>query len=100
MTSNPDRGWMVQQARNMALIFDQEPVKPKYLLRDRDRKFVQEFDALLAAVADLPSRLVARPLTVSCRYKSPSISSVLKSTLAPAGTSLSIATKQKGRPPS
>src|SRR5262249_24495676 len=44
MTANPDRAWMVQQARNMALIFDQEPVKPKYLLRDRDSKFVQDFD--------------------------------------------------------
>lgn len=49
MTTNPDRAWMVQQARNMAMIFDQEPVKPKYLLRDRDGKFVREFDELLAS---------------------------------------------------
>jgi putative transposase len=49
MTANPDRAWMVQQARNRAMIFDQEPVKPKYLLRDRDSKFVQEFDAILAS---------------------------------------------------
>jgi putative transposase len=48
MTAHPERAWMVQQARNMAMIFDQESVKPKYLLRDRDSKFVQEFDALLA----------------------------------------------------
>jgi putative transposase len=48
MTANPDRGWMVQQARNMAMLFDGEPVKPKYLLRDRDGKFVKEFDAILA----------------------------------------------------
>jgi putative transposase len=40
---------MVQQARNMTLIFDQEPVKPKYLLRDRDSKFVKEFDAILTS---------------------------------------------------
>jgi len=46
-TVNPDRAWMMQQARNMVLIFDQEPVKPKYLLRDRDSKFVHEFDAIL-----------------------------------------------------
>jgi putative transposase len=47
MTANPDRAWMVQQARNMAMFFDWEPVKPKYLLRDRDSKFVKEFDAIL-----------------------------------------------------
>lgn len=49
MTANPDRAWMVQQARNMAMIFDQETVKPKYLLRDRDSKFVKEFDAILVS---------------------------------------------------
>jgi len=49
MTTNPDRAWMVQQARNMAMIFDQESVKPKYLLRDRDSKFVKEFDAILTS---------------------------------------------------
>jgi putative transposase len=48
LTANPDRTWMVQQAHNIALRFDQEPVKPKYLLRDRDSKFVKEFDAILA----------------------------------------------------
>jgi putative transposase len=31
MAANPDRAWMVQQARNLALIFEREPVKPKYL---------------------------------------------------------------------
>src|SRR6476646_10025434 len=41
--------WMMQQARNLTMIFDQESVKPKYLLRDRDSKFVQEFDAILAS---------------------------------------------------
>jgi putative transposase len=49
ITANPDRGWMVQQVRNMALIFDQEPMKPKYLLRNRDSKFVREFDAILTS---------------------------------------------------
>lgn len=49
MTANPDRAWMMQQARNMAMIFDQESVKPKYLLRDHDSKFVKEFDAILAS---------------------------------------------------
>lgn len=47
MTANPDRAWVMQQARNMALFFDQESVKPRYLLRDRDSKFVRAFDAIL-----------------------------------------------------
>lgn len=49
MTANPNRTWMMQQARNLAMIFDQETVIPKYLLRDRDSKFVKEFDAILAS---------------------------------------------------
>jgi putative transposase len=49
MTANPDRAWMVQQERNMTMIFEKESVKPKYLLRDRDSKFVQEFDAILTS---------------------------------------------------
>jgi putative transposase len=49
MTANPARGWMAQQARNMAMIFHQEPVKPKYLLRDRDSKFVKDFNTILAS---------------------------------------------------
>ncbi len=49
MTANPDRTRMVQQARNMAMIFDQETVKSKDLLRDRDSKFVKEFDAILTS---------------------------------------------------
>lgn len=48
-TAHPDRSWMIQQARNIAMIFDDETVKPKYLLRDRDSKFVKEFDALLTS---------------------------------------------------
>ena len=48
MTVNPDRAWMVQQARNIAMLFDQEQHKPTHLLRDRDTKFVAEFDAILA----------------------------------------------------
>ena len=47
MTTNPDRPWMTQQARNMAMIFDQESVKPGFLLRNHDSKFVAEFDAIL-----------------------------------------------------
>lgn len=40
----------------MALIFDQERVKSKYLLRGRDSKVVHEFDAILESegIAETP----------------------------------------------
>lgn len=47
MTANPDRQWMMQQARNTALFFADQAEKPRYLIRDNDGKFVPEFDAVL-----------------------------------------------------
>jgi putative transposase len=49
MTPNPDRAWMMQQARNMAILFADQPQPARYLLRDFDGKFPAEFDAILAA---------------------------------------------------
>lgn len=49
MTPNPDATWMAQQARNMSMIFDDEPVerRPTHIIRDRDTKFTSEFCAML-----------------------------------------------------
>jgi putative transposase len=49
MTPNPDRAWMVQQARNMAIILGDQSQPARYLLRDFDGKFPVEFDAVLAS---------------------------------------------------
>jgi putative transposase len=49
MTPNPDRAWMIQQARNMAIIFGDQPQPPRLLLRDFDSKFPAQFDAVLAS---------------------------------------------------
>lgn len=49
MTSHPDARWMMQQARNMALVWAEQPVEPKILLRDHDTKFTQAFDGILRA---------------------------------------------------
>ena len=38
---------MMQQARNVALHFAEQPDKPTILLRDYDGKFAPEFDAIL-----------------------------------------------------
>jgi putative transposase len=44
LTAHPNRAWVVQQARNLSMVFAEEPVKPRMLLRDHDSKFVPEFD--------------------------------------------------------
>jgi putative transposase len=49
MTPNPDRAWMVQQARNMAIILGDQSQPARYLLRDFDGKFPAEFDSVLAS---------------------------------------------------
>jgi len=48
-TTNPDRAWMTQQAQETADYFGTLPLKPTHLIRDRDGKFVPEFDAVLQA---------------------------------------------------
>jgi putative transposase len=49
MTPNPDGPWMAQQARNMSMIFDDEPqeYKPTHIIRDRDSKFTRQFCSIL-----------------------------------------------------
>jgi putative transposase len=47
LTAHPDRQWVAQQARNVALFFDEQPVRPRFLIRDHDSKFVREFDGVL-----------------------------------------------------
>jgi putative transposase len=47
MTPHPDRAWMAQQARNLAMYFAEQPVQPTILLRDNEGKFSSEFDQIL-----------------------------------------------------
>jgi putative transposase len=44
ITTNPDGRWVTQQARNLLMQLDDEEVRPRFLVRDRDRKFTREFD--------------------------------------------------------
>jgi putative transposase len=48
-TAHPDGAWVRQQARNAAMHFQEQAVKPAHLLRDNDTKYTQEFDAVLEA---------------------------------------------------
>jgi len=48
-TAQPDHAWVSQQARNVAMLFQDEPTNPKFLLRDYDSKFSRDFDDILNA---------------------------------------------------
>jgi transposase InsO family protein len=48
-TSNPDTGWMLQQARNLLMELEDRGRQVPFLIHDRDAKFPRGFDALLAS---------------------------------------------------
>jgi putative transposase len=44
ITTHADGSWVTQQARNLLMHLDDEGVRPRVLVRDRDSKFTREFD--------------------------------------------------------
>jgi transposase InsO family protein len=44
ITTNPDGRWVTQQARNLLMRFDDEGVRPRFVIRDRDSKFTRDLD--------------------------------------------------------
>jgi putative transposase len=53
VTANPTGAWVAQQTRNLLMDFADrtEQVKFKFLIRDRDAKFTNTFDAIFASEA-------------------------------------------------
>jgi putative transposase len=47
ISANPDGPWMAQQAKNMTSLFVEQGHKPSYLIRDGDKKFTDQFDAII-----------------------------------------------------
>jgi len=43
-TYHPNSDWIMQQARNASMWMEDEGIKPRFLIRDRDRKYPDEFD--------------------------------------------------------
>src|SRR5207249_6035597 len=51
ITAHPKGAWVTQQARNMLVTLNGEGKRPRILIRDRDRKLTNAFDALIRAQA-------------------------------------------------
>ena len=47
MTDQPHAKWMAQQARNLAIHLHETGMEASYLIRDGDKKFAEQFDAIL-----------------------------------------------------
>jgi putative transposase len=47
LTSKPNRAWMLQQARNLLMELDDHDRQVRFLIHDRDAKFLRAFEALL-----------------------------------------------------
>jgi putative transposase len=49
VTAHPDGGWVTQQARNVTSDLADEAITTKFLVRDRDTKYVRSFDNVFRA---------------------------------------------------
>jgi putative transposase len=49
ITTNPDGRWVTQQARNLLMQFNDDGLRPRFLVRDRDSTFSRDFDEVFRA---------------------------------------------------
>ena len=60
ITANPDGRWVSRQARNLLMRLDDEAVRPRFLIRDRDSKFTRDFDEVFRSEGIRVSKAPAR----------------------------------------
>jgi putative transposase len=89
LTSKPNTGWMLQQARNLLMELDDRERQVRFLLHDRDAKFPRAFDALLSNDG---SRSSARPCRRRTRTRTWSAGSAPSAANASTGCSSSVTT--------
>ena len=58
-TSKPDSAWVTQQARNLAMAFQEEECSPRFLIHDRDSEFTGPFDEVFRSQG---TRIVLTPI--------------------------------------
>jgi transposase InsO family protein len=59
ITEHPIGSWVTQQARNLAMTLEDEGRIVKFLIRDRDTKFVGPFDEVLCSIG---ARVITTPV--------------------------------------
>ena len=67
MTAHPDRAWVALQARNTAMFFGDQEVKPAVLLRDNDGKYGPGFDAVFASEGVVVRRITPASPNLNAR---------------------------------
>jgi len=60
ITRNPDSVWMAQAARNMRMLLEDNGIGPSYIIKDGDKKFTPQFDAIIESTGANVKRLPRR----------------------------------------
>ena len=59
-TYHPNFKWIMQQVRNASIWMEDEGIKPRFLIRDRDRKYPDEFDVFWKGAKVRPIKIPPR----------------------------------------